>query len=140
MAMSELPFRIDDLGGIVLVHGFEEIHRHFEGHERELPTLRDAVREQVERDRRAFVFDLRTAEPIAAYPIVKWGAMYGVVSPLKRLFAAGDDRGASAWRASSLVKLVVAEEQMAELRIYKMTDIFGAFAELEEAVRALRAT
>jgi hypothetical protein len=130
--MGKLPFRIDEVGGIVLVHGFEDIHRHFEGCERELPTLRGAVQEEVERGRRAFVFDLRSAEPIAAYPVVKWGAMYGAVLPLKRSLAAGRV-------ATGSVKLVVGEGQLPELVIYKMTEIFEHFARLGEAFRALRA-
>ena len=43
--MSKPSFRIDDLGGIVLVHGFDDIHNHYEGWERELPALKSAIRE-----------------------------------------------------------------------------------------------
>src|SRR4051794_8107877 len=104
--MSEPPFRVDEIGEIVLVHGFEEIYRHFEGWERELPTLKADVRGEVERGRGGFVFDLRSAEPIAACPVVKWGAMYGAVVPLKKRLAAGDDsQGSPGWRAAGMVKL-----------------------------------
>ena len=49
-------------------------------------------------------------------------------------------KGLPAGVRRAMVKLVVAEGQMAELEIYRMTELFDHFAELEEAVRALRAT
>ena len=86
---------------------------------------------------KAFIFDLRSASSVADSPVVKWGVMSRLVLLRNTWFAAGDGRGAPSRLASNSIKLVVALEQTAELRLYRMTDVFGTFAELEEAVRAL---
>lgn len=126
---------------LVLVHGFEGIPRQFAFCDRELPELKEAMNRLVDQGYVGFVFDLRSADPLATYPIVKWGAMYGVASSLRRRFAAEPTCSIStAQRALNSVKLIFHESQAQELHIYKMTEIFQSFATVEEAKRALRAS
>src|SRR4051794_2877051 len=87
-----LPFTIEAQGPLVLVHRFRpDLDRYFVGLERGLPVLRDAVRTALDQGSTTFLFDIRPLAEHHVYPVVKWGAMYGVVAGLRRRHAA--------WRA-----------------------------------------
>ena len=130
---AEEPFRTIVRGDVVVVDCFSrEIRQFYSDLERELPILRDALALLVEDGRTRFIFDLRTADSSSAYPIVKWGAMYGVVSQLRRR-----NPDISPTSLASGIKLVGSGELLVEINGY-LADVFESFDTLEEAIEAFR--
>jgi hypothetical protein len=128
------PFRVTVQDGVVLVDGFDpEIRRYYLDLERELPVVRDAVARLVEEGHTRFLFDLRTADPTSAYPIAKWGAMYGALFALRRR----QPVSAAAPLAKN-IKLVASGGLLGEIKLYGFDQIFECFATAEEAKDAFR--
>lgn len=131
---ADEPFRIMVREGVVRVDHFSyDMWRHYAGTERELPVLRDAIRQLVEDGELRFVFDLRRADESSAYPIVKWGAMYGAVFGLRTRCPGTPSR-----ELTRHVKLVGDRKRLVEIK-HVFQDFFEAFDTLEGALEAVRA-
>jgi hypothetical protein len=100
--------------------------------ERELPIVCDAVKRLVEEGRTRFIFDLRTAEPSSAYPIAKWGAMYGAFLRMQR-----SQPESTAAALAKNIKLVGSGDLLEEIHFHRLDDIFECFATTEDAKGAL---
>lgn len=109
----------------------DKIDKYYLDMERELPIVRDGVVRLVKEGHTRFIFDLRTAKPGAAYPIVKWGALYGASSHMRR----GQPESA-AFAPGENIKLVGREEDLREIKLYRLDQIFTCFETMEEALEA----
>lgn len=126
------PFRLSVREGVVLLDDIRpEIRRHYVGLERELPVVREAVAAFVEAGQRRFVFDLRTAELDTAYPVAKWGAMYGAFARLRSRHP--DAPGRELARGIVLIGSGLVLE---EIRLYRLDLVFRCVETLEDALAA----
>jgi hypothetical protein len=138
-----LPFVVEDEGVVVLVHRFaSDLWRFAVDLERDLPMLRDAVRARLDRGVSRFLFDVRDVDPFWVYPVVKWGAMYGVVQGIRRRNPALKFSTLSEFRAAFLPSVAVVaggEDQCTEIRAMKFDLMFGIYESMEQARAALAA-
>jgi hypothetical protein len=79
------PFRITLAEDLAILDEFAEIGAHnVDDLEWAFPVVSQAVAELFEQGVARFIFDLRTARLEHAWPIAKYGAIYGVLRELKK--------------------------------------------------------